>query len=334
MDPDVSAGTPGEVLGGKEKIEIPHSGKVEPGSALRPGLTSEAHRGIKSPFGEAGDKWSPKPPGEHPSDVQETNSLLPEPQARVRERERAVEERLESPQQQLSEAAPPVLDTELAEGAPPSEQPLGLPPESCERNGSRGRSGLPPESRQRARQVTPASGSLAGPPPELTRLPPETEDRPLAGLPPELACLPPEPGNSQLAGLPPELTGLPPEPEDRQLAGLPRELTCLSQEPENSQLAGLPPELTGLPSEPEDRQLAGLPPELTRLPPGPFECPPHKEQLLGLPPEAHVHNGSWWRSGLPPEGRRRAPRMSPASWFLAGLPPELTRLPPELFFVI
>ena len=296
MYPDVSAGTSGEVLGGKEKIGIPHSGKVEPGSAPRPGLAFEAHWGIKSPFGEAGDKWSPKPPGEHPSDVQETNSLLPEPQARVRERERSVEEGLKSPQQQSDEAAPPVLDTELAEAPPPSEQPLGLPPETCERNSSRGRSGLPPEGRQRARRVTPASGSLAGPPPELNRLPPESEHRQLAGLPPELTCLPPEPESSQLAGLPPELTGLPPEPEGR--------------------------------------QLAGLPPELTRLPPGPFECPPHKEQLLGLPPEAHVHNGSWWRSGLPPEGRRRAPRMSPASWFLAGLPPELTRLPPELFFVI
>ena len=98
-------------------------------------------------------------------------------------------------------------------------------------------------------------------------------------------------------------------------------------------LAGLPPELTRLPPETGDRPLAGLPPELTRLPPEPFEWAPHKEQLLGLPPEAHVRNGSWWRSGLPPESRPRAPRVTPASGFLTGLPPELTRLPPELFFV-
>ena len=127
MDPHVSAGTPGEVLGGKEKIEIPHSGKVEPDSAPRPGLTFEAHRGVKSPFGDAGDNRSPKPPGEYPPDVQETNSLPPEPQARVSERERSVEERLESPQQQLSETALPVLDTEhLADH--PGRSPL---PETC-----------------------------------------------------------------------------------------------------------------------------------------------------------------------------------------------------------
>jgi len=69
MDPDESAGTPGEVLGGKEKIEIPHSGEFEPGSFPRPGLTFEAHRGVKSPLGEAGDERSPKPLGEHSSVV-------------------------------------------------------------------------------------------------------------------------------------------------------------------------------------------------------------------------------------------------------------------------
>ena len=122
MYPDVSAGTAGEILGGKEKIEIPHSGELEPGSDPLPGLTSEAHWGVKSPLREAGEERSPEPPGEHSSDVQKTFSLPPESQA-------------------------------LVSGP--------LPPGACVRNGSWWRAGLPPESRQRAPGLPPAGSAEA-----------------------------------------------------------------------------------------------------------------------------------------------------------------------------
>ena len=69
---------------------------------------------------------------------------------------------------------------------------------------------------------------------------------------------------------------------------------------------------------------AGLPPELTCLPPGPSERPPHKKQPPGLPPEAR-DNGSWWRPGLPPELPWFPPEPSewpPSKEQLLGLPPE------------
>jgi len=70
---------------------------------------------------------------------------------------------------------------------------------------------------------------------------------------------------------------------------------------------------------------AGLPPELTCLPPGPSERPPHKKKPPGLPPEACEHSGSWWRPGLPPELPRFPPEPSewpPSKEQLLGLPPE------------
>ena len=56
MAPEASAGTSGEALGGKEKIETPRSREFEPDGVLLPGLTFEARRDAKSPF-RSGIGW-------------------------------------------------------------------------------------------------------------------------------------------------------------------------------------------------------------------------------------------------------------------------------------
>ena len=180
MYPDVSAGTAGVILGGKEKIEIPLSGELEPGSDPLPGLTSEAHWGVKSPLREAGEERSPEPPGEHSSDVQKTFSLPPESQALVSERERSIEEGLKSSQEQPSEKEPGLpLDA-----AAQSQEPLrgqrspDLPQEHIRGRGPRTEKLLGPQSEAHERNAalpvldTEHLADHPGLPPELAHLPP------------------------------------------------------------------------------------------------------------------------------------------------------------------